>query len=495
MAMFKDHVKFPTLQRGLDGNVIVDYHPEYYFDPSATAAKRLLLTTSPVFTALFGHYASILQNGDQVWLVDGFGTCYTMKLLRKAMKSVIPGATLRLVGYSDDILPIQAKFENKKGQATCTERDFKEIYQSRDLLCLRTDKIMWLMIDAICNGYEEFRAMIYGVNPGRYWIDILTMAHGWAVDYFNSLGRSVIFKLTLIKSPHFCAVNRGCALSQRLSMDSAVTEFLGVEKKCTYFQDTDFTQLHFGSGEFNPMLAFFHEWTPEDRATTKLSSITLSKFLTTYLSNWNGEIIKYLNSIGNQIISTYDITIQQLVSFYGHTGGKGNLGKKRTEEQRANISAGNLGKKRTEEHKWNDNLARAKTFIDTEGRMPNQRAGDADEKFLGGWILKNKRKEKGTNSERQQLMEREIPLALTITPIAIARVQANMNKWNDNLARAKTFIDTEGRMPNHRAGDADEKFLGKWILNNKRKEKGTNSEREQLMEREIPLAFPKSVKM
>ena len=123
MAMFKDHVKFPTLQRGLDGNVIVDYHPEYYFDPSATAAKRLLLTTSPVFTALFGHYASILQNGDQVWLVDGFGTCYTMKILRKAMNSVIPGATLRLVGYSDDILPIQAKFEIKKGQATCTERD------------------------------------------------------------------------------------------------------------------------------------------------------------------------------------------------------------------------------------------------------------------------------------------------------------------------------------------------------------------------------------
>jgi hypothetical protein len=40
--------------------------------------------------------------------------------------------------------------------------------------------------------------------------------------------------------------------------------------------------------------------------------------------------------------------------------------------------------------------------------MPNQKAGDADEKFLGGWIANNKRKEKGTNSEREQLMEREI---------------------------------------------------------------------------------------
>jgi hypothetical protein len=147
-------------------------------------------------------------------------------------------------------------------------------------------------------------------------------------------------------------------------MDSAVTEFLGVEKNCTYFQDTDFTQLHFGRGESNPMLDFFGEWTREDRVTTKLSSITLSKFLTAYLSNWNGEIIKYLNSIGNQIISPNDITIQQLASFYGHTGGKGNLGKKRTEEHRANISAGNLGKQRTEEQRANisaGNLGKQRT--------------------------------------------------------------------------------------------------------------------------------------
>jgi hypothetical protein len=147
-------------------------------------------------------------------------------------------------------------------------------------------------------------------------------------------------------------------------MDSAVTKFLGVEEKCTYFQDTDFHKLHFGSGEFNPMLEFFHEWTPEDRVTTKLSSITLSEFLTAYLSKWNGEIIKYLNSIGNQIISPNDITVQQLASYYSHTGGKGNLGKKRTEEHRANISAGNLGKKRTEEHRANisaGNLGKKRT--------------------------------------------------------------------------------------------------------------------------------------
>jgi hypothetical protein len=68
--------------------------------------------------------------------VDGFGTCYTMKILRKAMNSIIPGATLRLVGYSDDILPIQAKFENKKGQATCTESVTSKRFINQQIYCI-----------------------------------------------------------------------------------------------------------------------------------------------------------------------------------------------------------------------------------------------------------------------------------------------------------------------------------------------------------------------
>jgi hypothetical protein len=204
----------------------------------------------------------------------------------------------------------------------------------------------------------------------------------------------------------------------------------------------------------------------------------LSKFLTTYLSNWNGEIIKYLNSIGNQIISTNDITTQQLASFYGHTGGKGNLGKKRTEEQRANIAG-----RPTQDVKWRDNLASAKTFIDTEDRMPNAKAGDVEEKRLGNWIASNKNRERGTKSERELLMKREIPLAYEDN-----RPTQDV-KWRDNLASAKTFIDTEDRMPNAKAGDVEEKRLGSWIANNKNRERGTKSERELLMKREIPLAF------
>ncbi len=59
--------------------------------------------------------------------------------------------------------------------------------------------------------------------------------------------------------------------------------------------------------------------------------------------------------------------------------GKENLGKHRTAEHRANISMALSGKvftgRRVQVNKWMDNLASAKTFIDTEGRMPNKRAG------------------------------------------------------------------------------------------------------------------------
>jgi hypothetical protein len=128
-----------------------------------------------------------------------------------------------------------------------------------------------------------------------------------------------------------------------------------------------------------------------------------------------------VSTIGNKICLS-DLTIQHLASYYGHRGGKGHLGKKLTEEHRANISAGRLGRgggkgrasnrgRPIQVDEWIDNLTRVKTFIDTERRMPRENSGDADEKQLGRWIAANKFKEKGTNSERDKLMRRDIPLA------------------------------------------------------------------------------------
>ncbi len=373
---------------------------------------------------------------------------------------------------------------------------------------LRTYKIMWLMIDAINNGYVEFRATIYGGHPGRYWSGLLEEAHFLDIGHFNSLGRSVIFKLTLIESPHFCAVIHGYDLEQCLLMDSAVAEFVGVDE-CRYFRDTDFPKYHFSKGDFNPMLHFFGEWSKDERVSTKMSSLSMDNvphYVSSYFTKWSTNIIEYVSTIGNQICLS-DLTIQHLASFYGHRGGKGNLGKHQTAEHRANISMalsgkvftdrgkGNLGKYQTAEHraninqvqddKWIDNLANCRTFFVAAGRMPNRRADNVVERSLGLWIANNKYVYGGTNSDREQLMRREIPLAFEAN---IGR-QLQDDKWIDNLANCKTFFVAAGRMPNRRADNVDKRRLGTWIANNKRKEGGTNSEREHLMRREIPLAL------
>ncbi len=158
-TILEDHVEFPTFPRRLNGDVTVDCHPEY---PPITPQESDSNIISNVFLAIFENFDSLLQNGKPVWLENGLSTCFTMIHFQQAMNSVIHGITLCSVHYSDDILPIQAMFENEEGMATCTECDFikKILDQANHFMFLRRFKIMWLMIDVINdNGYVEFRAI------------------------------------------------------------------------------------------------------------------------------------------------------------------------------------------------------------------------------------------------------------------------------------------------------------------------------------------------
>ena len=69
------------------------------------------------------------------------------------------------------------------------------------------------------------------------------------------------------------------------------------------------------------------------------------------------------------------------------------------------------------------------------------------------------------------------------TPVTSASVVDKKSKYLDSLWQIAR------RMPNQIAGDVDKRFLGRWIVNNKVSEGGTNSERVHLMRRKIPLAF------
>jgi hypothetical protein len=123
--------------------------------------------------------------------------------------------------------------------------------------------------------------------------------------------------------------------------------------------------------------------------------------------------------------------------------------------------------------KWLVNLSKVKTFIADEGRTPRRKSSDASERFLANWI-----KTSNINNEREMLMRRDIPSVFDFED----------NGWHDILKRVKTFIADEGRKPRERSSDANEKKLG-CIHTNKKKEQETNSEREQLMIRDIPSVF------
>ena len=116
-----------------------------------------------------------------------------------------------------------------------------------------------------------------------------------------------------------------------------------------------------------------------------------------------------------------------------------------------------------------------KSFVARTGIMPNRRTADDVGRSLGNKIVSNKRKEGGTGSKGEQLLRRDVPRASDI--------------WNDKLASAKSFVARTGRMPSKYADDDVKRSLRDWIMNNRRKEGGTDSEREQLLRKEVPQFF------
>ena len=107
-------------------------------------------------------------------------------------------------------------------------------------------------------------------------------------------------------------------------------------------------------------------------------------------------------------------------------------------------------------------------------------AADDEEGSLGNWIAHNKKKELETDSEHEQLLKREFHIA-------------SENKWNDNLESVKSFIAIEGRLESKKAADDEEIRYGNRVPNNKKKELGTDSERDQSLKKEVPQVFTRSI--
>jgi hypothetical protein len=62
------------------------------------------------------------------------------------------------------------------------------------------------------------------------------------------------------------------------------------------------------------MLHFFGEWSKDERESTKMSSLSLNKYVSAYFTKWNAYVIEFVSTIGNQICFSDLFTIQHLAS-------------------------------------------------------------------------------------------------------------------------------------------------------------------------------------
>ena len=191
--------------------------------------------------------------------------------------------------------------------------------------------IMWVMIDAINSGYVEFRAMIYGGHPGRYWSGLLKEAHFLAIDHFRKLGRLMNFKLTLIKSPHFCAVIHENNYSQRLHMDSAVAEFLGFYE-CSYFRETDFPVQYFQTTDFIDYIRSVNRNLGKDTRFMMLpqDGTPLHISMIEYFTRFRDDILQHAKPTCFE-----DLTVFYLLSFMGKKGYENGIGVMSAEKRTA----------------------------------------------------------------------------------------------------------------------------------------------------------------
>jgi len=96
------------------------------------------------------------------------------------------------------------------------------------------------------------------------------------------------------------------------------------------------------------ILNFSCKWTWAQREKIKLSSLS-PKSVFCYYTKWSDFIVQCASINYHTQFSFSDITVQHLAEYFVHRGGKGNLGKEKTDDHCAKISEAMTGKERSAE--------------------------------------------------------------------------------------------------------------------------------------------------
>ena len=120
---------------------------------------------------------------------------------------------------------------------------------------------------------------------------------------------------------------------------------------------------------------------------------------------------------------------------------------------------------------WKDTLERIRDYMDNnEGNRPNQRSKNKDEKTLGSWVgTQNANYDpRGQEHSKERMKDPEIHKLWTDTIVdpkykALGRIDSNQ-QWKDTLAlTCKNMDNNEGKRPNSKSKNKDEKTLGMWV--------------------------------
>jgi hypothetical protein len=115
------------------------------------------------------------------------------------------------------------------------------------------------------------------------------------------------------------------------------------------------------------------------------------------------------------------------------------------------------------EDQWKQILEKVKVFIDKNGKRPNKRSTNPEEKFLGCWI--------GTQqinyTKKQQIMKTSEIYDTWTEFINDSRYKeyftSNEENWKQTIEKVKEYMDTNGKRPTKMSKNPEEKKLGSWI--------------------------------
>ena len=123
---------------------------------------------------------------------------------------------------------------------------------------------------------------------------------------------------------------------------------------------------------------------------------------------------------------------------------------------------------------WKNNHKKICEFIHKTGKAPSTTAKDPEEKRLGSWISnqKNNYDPRGPEFSKKGMKTPEIWQIWTdtlINPIYCDALATPIQDWKNNHQKMCEFIDTNNKLPLQRATDPEEKRLGRWISEQKKK--------------------------